>query len=278
MDLQLRDKVVLITGAAGGIGRALAETFAAEGAKLALHAHTGVEALETWLGGEPWSENAIAIAADLRVPAEIQTLFDQVEAKWGRVDACVANAALRVREPVPLADMEDDRIRRVVETNVVGALFLARGFLHSIRRTGASGTSLCLIGSTAASFGERGFSEYAASKSALTGLILSLKNEVAGIDPSGRVNLVEPGWTATHRPRADLEDPEQITRALRTMALRRVADAADVAKTVAWLSSPSARHVTGETVRVAGGMEGRLLWERDEVDAADVIRRARQNP
>jgi 3-oxoacyl-[acyl-carrier protein] reductase len=80
------------------------------------------------------------------------------------------------------------------------------------------------------------------------------------LDPAGRVNVVEPGWTVTPAVAGSLS-AEDVDRVTRTMALRRVADVDDIASAVLFLASPvAARHVTGEVITVAGGMEGRTLW------------------
>src|SRR6186713_1124408 len=94
MDLQLADKTVLVTGAGGGIGRALAEAFAGEGASLALHAQQSFGALETWLAAQPWRDRAIAVRADVTKPAEIAAAMEKARARFGRVDVCVANAGV----------------------------------------------------------------------------------------------------------------------------------------------------------------------------------------
>jgi len=74
------------------------------------------------------------------------------------------------------------------------------------------------------------------------------------------VNLIEPGWTMTEMARSSV-DAGVVDRALRTMALRRVATPDDVANAATFLASPRARHITGEIITIAGGMEGRLLWD-----------------
>ena len=130
-----------------------------------------------------------------------------------------------------------------------------------------------MTGSTAGRFGERGHADYAAAKAGLLGLARSLKNEIVALDPYGRVNVVEPGWTVSDMTRANLHEPGVLEGVVRTMALRQLARPVDVARTVAFLLSPAARHVSGEVVGVAGGMEGRVLWERDDVDAQAVRRR-----
>jgi 3-oxoacyl-[acyl-carrier protein] reductase len=131
-----------------------------------------------------------------------------------------------------------------------------------------------LIASTAAVFGEAGHVDYAAAKAAMAfGLTRSLKNEIARIAPhtraycGGRVNCVCPGWTLIPRTAPRLRNTAMVRKVLATMALPQIARPEDIADLVVFLSSDRlARHVTGQTILVAGGMEGRWLWQPEEVD------------
>lgn len=275
MDLQLADSVVLITGASGGIGRALAEAFAAEGAWLVLTGLSRQAELEAWVATRAWRERALCLRADAARPAEIEAAFARAVERWGRVDVTVANAGAWPREPELLHQASEARIRGALEANLSSALFTARAFLATLERSGpradARGASLCLVGSTAGRFGERHHCEYAVAKAGLYGLLHTLKSEIVLLDPYARVNLVEPGWTATELVQRELEQPGVIERVTRTMPLRQLARPLDVARAVVWLSSPAAsRHTSGQVLTVAGGMEGRGLWEPGEVDEAAV--------
>ena len=278
MDLQLAGKTVLITGASGGIGRALAVAFAAEGAQLVLHGGSSFDSLERWLLLQSWRERALAVRADVTRPAELASAFQIAVARFGRIDACVANAGRWTNEYRLLHEASEERIRSNLETNLFGSLWTARAFFAALARSGpradGHGASLVFIGSTAGHFGEKGHAEYAAGKSGLVGLMLTLKNEIVELDPHGRVNLIEPGWTVTHMARPMLEEPGAIARVVRTMPLRQLARAKDVAHAVLALCSPTlARHVSGQTLTVAGGMEGRCLWEPGQIDEGAIRRR-----
>ncbi len=258
MDLGLGGMAVLVTGAAGGIGRAIALAFEGEGAQVA------------WHGRRPGGARpgAFEVVADLRDSRAVAAAAAEARERFGRLDVCIANAGVRACEGERLRDSDDERIRETIEVNLLGSIWTARAFLAQLTpREDGRGSSLLFIGSTAGRFGERGWADYAASKAALSGLMLTLKNEIVEIDPRGRVNLLEPGWTATHVPRPSLQDHESVARVVRTMPLRQIARADDIARAAVWLSSPlAARHVSGQTVTVAGGMEGRVLWERAAVE------------
>jgi len=254
MDLGLEGNAVLVTGGSGGIGAATAKALAAEGARVAVHYHSNAAAAETLaahVGG-------VALQADLRDEAAADALVPRAVEALGRLDACVANAGTWDPEDVPVARMGLDRWRATIESNLTATFLTARSYLRHVEATGAG--SLVLVGSTAGVFGEAGHADYSAAKAAISqGLLLSLKNEVVRGAPLARVNAVAPGWTVTPMTEGELSE-ETIARVTATMALRKVATAEDVARSIVFLCSPlAAGHVTGQLITVAGGMEGRRL-------------------
>lgn len=277
----LAGSTALVTGASGGIGRALARTFHAEGCNLVLHAHTRLDDLRRFADAEAFGDRAHCVAADVRDPDAVAAAFAEGEARFGRIDVAVANAGRWPRPDEPLHLAPVSRVRETVEINLMGATWTARAFMDGLARHGprpdGRGAALCFVGSTAGRFGERGHADYALAKAGLYGLVRTLKNEVVRLDPFARVNMVEPGWTVTEMARAELDVPGNVARAVRTMPLRQLARAADIARAVVVLCSPGlSRHVTGEVLTVAGGMEGRVLWDVADVDEDAVRRRARE--
>jgi 3-oxoacyl-[acyl-carrier protein] reductase len=256
MDTGLAGKRVLVTGSSGGIGAACARAFAAEGARVALHYHQGEERAEA-LAAE--LDGAVAVQADLAREEEAERLFASCRESLGGLDVCAAVAGVWPEEDVPLWNLPLERWEATLRANLTLTFLTAREFLREVERNGHG--SLVLVGSTAGLFGEAGHADYAAAKSAIvSGLLLSLKNEVVRVAPKARVNAVCPGWTLSPMTRSTLEDPSVLERATRTMALRKAAEAEDVARQVVALASDDVSgHVTGQVVVVAGGMEGRLL-------------------
>ena len=281
MELGLDGRTVLITGASGGIGRALARAFHAEGANLVLTAHSRLPELER-LASEAFGERAVCVRVDVRDPQACAEAVERGRERFGRVDCAVANAG---RWPAPdraLHELEPARFEDTVAVNLIGKAHTARAWMGGLAETGphpdGGGAALVLIGSTAGRYGERFHSDYAAAKAGLVGLMRSLKNELPLLDPAARVNLIEPGWTVTEMAREALEDDRAVQRALETMALRRLGRADDVARAAVFLCSPrAAAHLTGQTLTVAGGMEGRRLWDGETIDA-EAVRAAARRP
>ena len=256
MDTGLAGKRVLVTGGVGGIGSECDRAFAGEGARVAIHYRTSgdrAEELARETGG-------VALQADLTVEDEVDALFEAAERELGGLDVCAAVAGFWPRADEPVWELSLERWEATVGANLTATFLTARGFLRLVERQGHG--NLVLVGSTAGRFGEAGHADYAAAKAAVqAGLLLSLKNEIVRVAPKARVNAVAPGWTYSPMTRGEL-DEEFVARLSRTMALRKVARAEDIARAVVVLASDElSGHVTGELVTVAGGMEGRAVHE-----------------
>jgi len=271
METQLAGQVVVITGASGGIGSAIAREFAAERARLVLHYRKG-RANITALQRELKNVETISVSADLTREADAKRLFAAARKRFGRVDTLIANAGAWETRDVPLHKMSLRQWRTTLDGVLTSAFLSLREFLRLVadQRHG----NAVLIASTAAVFGEAGHADYAAGKAAIAyGLTRSLKNEIARIAPhtrdycGGRINCICPGWTVVPRLAAKLGNEKTIRRVAATMALPQFARPEDIARAAVFLSSDRlARHITGQTLVIAGGMEGRLLWQADEID------------
>jgi 3-oxoacyl-[acyl-carrier protein] reductase len=255
VDTGLADKGVVVTGASGGIGSACARAFAAEGARVIVHYHRGRDRAEALAAELP---EAVALGADLTDESQVDELFARAREALGSVDVCAAVAGVWPSTDEPVWQLPLERWEDTLRSNLTATFLTARAFLREVERNGHG--NLVLVGSTAGRFGEAGHADYAAAKSAIQGgLLLSLKNEIVRVAPGGRVNAVAPGWTYSPMTRGAL-DPEVVERISRTMALRKVATADDIARAVLVLASDElSGHITGELVTVAGGMEGRTL-------------------
>jgi 3-oxoacyl-[acyl-carrier protein] reductase len=273
MNTELAGKVVLITGASGGIGAAIARAFAEERARLVLHYHSNC-ATTLKLQRELRPVESIAVGVDLRREDAVKALFAAALKKFGRVDTLVANAGAWETRDVPLHEMSLRQWRGTLDGVLTSTFLSVREFVRIVAKQQRG--NAVLMGSTAAVFGEAGHADYAAAKAAMAfGLTRSLKNELARLAPhtagycGGRVNCVCPGWTVVPRTAAKLADAAVIRKVTSTMALPKLARPADIANAVVFLSSDAlAGHLTGQTHVVAGGMEGRQLWRAEEVDPA----------
>jgi len=257
MDSGLRGKGVLVTGAGGGIGSAVARAFAAEGALVGVHYRSSkdrAESVAAEIGG-------VALRADLTVEEEADELVPAAVGALGRLDVLVANAGDWPSEDTPVWDMPYERWRHYLAANLDSVFLSCRAFLRHVKQTGEG--NIVILTSTAGIFGEAGHSNYAAAKGALAaGFLKSLKNEIVRIAPRGRVNAVAPGWTATDMTRDVVKECDFVAKITRTMALDKLGAADDVARTIVALASDViSGHISGEVVTVAGGMEGRVLRE-----------------
>ena len=255
MDTWLNGCGVIVTGGAGGIGSAVSRAFAAEGARVAVHYRTSADAahaLAKEIGG-------IAIGADLRDEHAVRAVFAAALDGLGRLDVCVANAGVWPRDDEPIWEMDLDRWRATLDSNLTATFLTARSFLGHAATTGSG--ALVMIGSTAGLFGEAGHADYAAAKGAIiSGLLLSLKNEAARIGPNVRVNAVAPGWTLTPMIGDKGLDADHVAAVTSTMSLKKLGTPEDVAAQVVVLSSSHlSGHMSGQVVTVAGGMEGRQI-------------------
>src|SRR5437867_2556132 len=274
MKTDLAGKVVVVTGASGGLGAAIATQFAAEEAKLVLHYRRSRENAEA-LRRKLRRSDSIIVRADLTKELEVRRLFAETLKRFGRVDTLVANAGSWESRDIPLHMMSLRQWRQTLDNVLTSAFLSMREFFRLVARQ-KRGNAL-LIASTAGVFGEAGHADYASAKSAMAfGLTRSLKNEIVRLAPhtpdycGGRINCVCPGWTVVPRNAAKLNDAVAIRKVTATMALPQLARPGDIANAVVFLSSDSlSRHITGQTLVVAGGMDGRLLWGPEEVAPAD---------
>jgi len=266
MDARLKDKVVVITGASGGIGEACARAFADEGAKLVLHGYRHVKRLHK-LQHSLGVENQV-LQADLTQEAEVETMFKKAIERFSKLHVLIANAGIWDVEDVPIQCMSLDNWEKMMKINQTSIFLCARAFFQCLVQNPPKSAALVIIGSASALFGEEGHAHYSAAKAAITyGLTHTLKNEIIRIIPRGRVNAVCPSWTKTPMVEVSLRDKSTITRSLQTHAIARIAEPEDVAHAVVFLSSDKlAGQISGEILAITGGMEGRVLHQPKELE------------
>jgi 3-oxoacyl-[acyl-carrier protein] reductase len=266
MDSKLSNRVVLVTGASGGIGGDVVRAFVKEGARVV--AHFGEHGDRASALAHELGPACVPLGADLTLEADVDRLFSEIELGLGPVEILIANAGHWPPDDVPLHEMTLKQWERTLSVNLTSVFLCMRAFLRGIARHSLTDPAAVLIGSTAGQTGEAGHADYAAAKAAVIyGLTRSLKNEICRLSPRGRVNVVCPGWTFTPLTKRFAAEPAKVQRVLQTIPLRKVGRAHDVAMAVVYLaSSHLSGHVTGQVLTVSGGMEGRVLYSPDEID------------
>jgi 3-oxoacyl-[acyl-carrier protein] reductase len=245
--MQFKDKTALVTGGSRGIGRACVARLVAEGAKVALVYQRNEEAaakLLEELKGAPGE--ARALQADVRDSQRAHQIVDQLFDEWKHLDILVNSAGI-VKDGL-LGAMTTEQWRDVIETNLGGTY----NYCHAVtqpmmmQRRG----SIVNLSSTAAEFAARGQSNYAASKGGIDGLTRALAKELA--PRNIRVNAVAPGMIET--------DMSQVVRGVAgeqikgIIPLRRIGKPEEIAAVVAFLASDEASYLTGQVLRVDGGL------------------------
>ena len=245
-------KVILITGASRGIGRSAALLAGARGWSVGVNYASNKEAAdETVAAVKAAGGKAIAIQGDVRDEAAIIAMFDATEEAFGKLDGVVNNAGI-VAPGSPLAEMDIDRLRRIFDTNVLGAYLCAREAARRLSRSrGGKGGAILNVSSAAARLGAPNeYVDYAGSKGAIDVLTIGLSKELG---PEGvRVNAIRPGLIETDIHASGGRPDRAQVLGVQT-PLGRPGTADEVGETIVWLLSDASSYVTGAILDVTGG-------------------------
>jgi 3-oxoacyl-[acyl-carrier protein] reductase len=247
MQIDLANKVALVTGASRGIGRAIALQFARSGARVVVNyrgqqqAADEVVAAITAAGG-----TATAVQADVAQSADIERLIKTTQETYGGLDILINNAGI-TRDNL-LLRMKDDEWDAVMATNLRSVYLLTKAVLRPMMkaRWGRIITITSVVGMT----GNAGQANYAAAKAGLIGFTKSVAREMASRGITA--NAVAPGYIETDITK-DLSDEIKAT-ALAAIPVGRFGQPDDIARTVVFLASDAAAYITGQTFAVDGGM------------------------
>ncbi len=247
-----RGKVVLVTGGSRGIGAATCQLAARAGYAVAVNfTANSLAADEVVRAIRAEGGQAMALQADVADEAQVLAMFGRIDAKFGRLDALVNNAGV-VDRTQRVDEMDLQRLKRMFDTNVIGAFLCAREAVRRMStRHGGAGGAIVNVSSAAARLGAPGqYVDYAASKGALDTMTVGLAREVAaeGI----RVNSVRPGLIDTEI-HASGGLPNRVNDLAPTVPMKRAGSAEEVAQAIVWLLSDAASYTTMSIVDVSGG-------------------------
>jgi 3-oxoacyl-[acyl-carrier protein] reductase len=240
-----RDRVAIVTGGSGGIGREVAERLAADGMRVVVHYAGNAERADeavaaiTRDGG-----TASAVRADVADEREVRALFDHAEEHYGGVDVVVHTAGIMLLSP--LADLSLDELDRMHRTNIRGTFVVDQQAARRVREGGA----IVNFSSSVTKLALPSYTAYAATKGAVDAMTLILAKELRGRDIT--VNAVAPGPTATPLF-LDGKDQGTVDRLAAMAPLERLGTPGDIAEAVAFLAGP-ARWVNGQVIYVNGGV------------------------
>ena len=246
------DEVLLVTGGSRGIGAATAVLAARKGYAVAVNYAQNEQAAQDVVrtireaGGQ-----AMAIRADVADEAQVLEMFEQVDARLGRLTALVNNAGV-VDRPQRVDEMSFERLKRMFDINLMGSFLCAREAVKRIStKHGGKGGAIVNVSSAAARLGAPGqYVDYAAAKGAIDAFTIGLAKEVAaeGI----RVNAVRPGLIETEI-HASGGLPNRVKDLAHLVPMQRGGTADEVAQAIVWLLSPEASYTTMSLVEVSGG-------------------------
>ena len=251
--MRLKGKVALVTGAGRGIGRGIAEVFADEGAHVAIDYLDNPEEAERVAGYvRSKGGRSMTCEADVANRSQVEPMFDKVWKELGPIDILVNNAGIETI--VPFLDLTDEQWTRLTDTNLRGAWLCSQVFCKQV--VAAKGkASIVNIGSIQAAKVLPGRTHYAPTKLGVEALT---RNMSAEMTPLGiRVNCVHPGLIETPMTDWVMKSPEILPQVLAQISLGRAGQPREVGQVVAFLASDEAGYVTGQSIYVDGGWQGK---------------------
>jgi NAD(P)-dependent dehydrogenase (short-subunit alcohol dehydrogenase family) len=247
----LSGKVAVITGSSRGIGRAIAERMAQQGAKVVISSRKpeSCEEVATAINAARGQGSAIAVPANISSKDELKHLVDATMKAFGKIDILVCNAASNPYYG-PMSGIEDDQFRKILENNVIANHWLIQFVAPQMveRKEG----SIIIVSSIGGLRGSPIIGAYNLSKAADFQLARNLAVEYG--PHNVRVNCIAPGLIKTDFARALWENPDTLKRATSTTPLRRIGEPDEIAGAAIYLASKAGSFVTGQSIVVDGGV------------------------
>ena len=251
--MRLKGKKALVTGASRGIGRGIAEVFADEGADVAVnYIESSKQAEEVAKSLQGKGRKAIVVKGDVSKRADAEAMIDKAWKEFGGLDILVNNAGIETI--VPFLELTDDQWTRLVDINLRGAWLCSQIFCRKAIAEKRKG-SIVNIGSIQAAKVLPGRTHYAPTKLGLEALT---RNMSAEMTPQGiRVNCVHPGLIDTDMTAWVMKSPDILPLVLAQISLGRAGEPREIGTVVAFFASDEASYLTGQSVHVDGGWEGK---------------------
>ena len=246
------DKVVLVTGAGRGIGKAIAIAFAQAGARVAVNDINPESCAQTADEISASGGQAMACHADVANKLAVQAMLIDIEDRWGRVDILINNAGVEPRQPILQLDEWD--WNRTLDVNLKGAFLCSQSVGRMMQKQGG-GVIVNVASIAGRAAGLRDRSAYVASKTGLIGFTKECAREFAAYNI--RVNAVCPGVIITEMTAHLRQNEAQLQKWLEDIPLGRLGDPEDVTGLVLFLCSDAARYITGQAIHVDGG---KVMW------------------
>ena len=246
---KLTGKVAIVTGASKGIGASIAKHLAAEGAAVVVNYSSSKEGAERVVGDiQRQGGKAIAVQANVAIPADVERLFSETRKAFDRLDILVNNAG--IYEFAPLESITDEHFHKQFNVNVLGLLLASQA---AARHFGAAGGSIINISSVVSTLAFPSASVYSATKAAVDAITRTLAKELG--PRKIRVNAINPGMIETEGVHAaGIADSDLRKQTEAETPLGRIGQPDDVGPVAVFLASSDSGWVTGETLRVAGGI------------------------
>jgi 3-oxoacyl-[acyl-carrier protein] reductase len=245
--MRLQDQVALVTGGSRGIGRAIVQAFAAEGAKVAFVYRGSQQAAETLTGEIKQAGGAIlALQADVTKRPEAQAAVERVEKEWGRFDILVNNAGV-IHDDL-FVRLEPEAWDKVLQTNLGGTYNFCRAVAYTLMKQRRG--RIINISSVAADHANPGQTNYAASKGAINAFTRALAVELASRNVT--VNAIAPGFIETDMSEAVRNKAGDLIKKM--IPMRRLGQPQDIARVAVFLASADSGYITGQVLTVDGGL------------------------
>ena len=244
----MKKKVVLITGASRGIGRATAILASKKGFKVGInYINNKVLAEKTLIDIKNIGGDAILLKGDISKEKDVDSIFSKLELKFGKVNYLVANAGL-IPKRKEFHETSFNQIKKSININFTGVIYCVHRFVNSSQNAHKE-RSIVLLSSEAARFGGNKISTYAACKSAINTFAVGMARELG---PMGiRINCVSPGTILTDGLKS--EGKTVLESIKQTIPLGRIGSPNEAAETIIWLLSNKSSFVSGSTITVSGG-------------------------